>query len=135
MKERPSYANAISEALFVILPFLVLIIIKSMQGNLSNIIYTSDFSLATSILYGQLLAKTLSVPDFVKKADAFRLFQVVIFSISLLSITVYSGFQILEDVSNAFYYIQIFVFVIGLVFYIPISTLVNNKSHLKRGSK
>lgn len=135
MRERPSYANAISEALFVILPFLVLIIIKSMQGNLPNIIHTSDFSLATSIMYGQLLAKTLSVPDFVKKADAFRLFQVIIFSISLLSITVYAGFQILGKVSNTFYYIQIFVFLVGLVFYIPISTLVNNKSHLTSGSR
>lgn len=134
MRERPSYANAISEVLFVTLPFIILIIIKSMQGSLPNIIHTSDFSLATSIMYGQLLAKTLSVPDVVKKADAFRLFQVIIFSISLISITVYAGFQILDKVSVTFYYLQICVFVVGLVFYIPISTLVNNKSHLKSGS-
>lgn len=130
MRVRPSYADAISEALFVALPFFALLIIKIMQGKVSSIIYISDYSLATSIMYGQLLAKTLVVPDGVKKTDAFKLFQVIIFIISLLSIIVYAGLQILEGVSNSFYYLQITVFVVGLFFYIPILTLVNNGARL-----
>lgn len=112
------------------LPFFALLIIKIMQGKVSSIIYISDYSLATSIMYGQLLAKTLVVPDGVKKTDAFKLFQVIIFIISLLSIIVYAGLQILEGVSNSFYYLQITVFVVGLFFYIPILTLVNNGARL-----
>tara|TARA_R110000850_G_scaffold58857_1_gene136451 strand:+ start:386 stop:787 length:402 start_codon:yes stop_codon:yes gene_type:complete len=132
MRERPSYANAISEALFIILPFIILVIFKTMQGDFLDVVYRSDFSLAISIMYGQLLARTLSVPDNVKKGDAFRLFQVVVFIISLLSITVYSGFQMLEGVSTLFYYFQFFIFIVGVIFYIPILTLLNNKSNIAK---
>jgi hypothetical protein len=126
-KIRPNYSDSITEALFIALPFLVLIIIKSIQGDIGSLLTMSDFSLATSIMYGQLLSRTLSVPDKVKKADNFKLFQVVIFIFSLLSIIIYASFQLVSNVSQGFYWTQIILFIVGLIFYIPTLTLMNNK--------
>jgi phosphatidylglycerophosphate synthase len=126
-KTRPNYSDAITEALFIALPFLVLIIIKSIQGNVGSLLTMSDFSLATSIMYGQLLSRTLSVPDKIKKEGNFKLFQVVIFIFSLLSIIIYASFQLVPNVSQGFYWAQILLFIVGLIFYIPTLTLMNNK--------
>lgn len=126
-KTRPNYSDAITEALFIALPFLVLIIIKSIQGNISSLLTISDFSLATSIMYGQLLSRTLSVPDKSKKEGNFKLFQVIIFILSLLSIIIYASFQLISNISQGFYWTQIILFIAGLIFYIPTLTLMNNK--------
>jgi hypothetical protein len=126
-RTRPNYSDAITEALFIALPFLVLIIIKSIQGDVSSLLTMSDFSLATSIMYGQLLSRTLSVPDKVKKEGNFKLFQVIIFIFSLLSIIIYASFQLVSNVSQGFYWTQIILFIVGLIFYIPTLTLMNNK--------
>jgi len=127
IKTRPNYSDAITEALFIALPFLVLIIIKSIQGDVVSLLTMSDFSLATSIMYGQLLSRTLSVPDKVKKEGNFKLFQVIIFIFSLLSIIIYASFQLVSNVSQGFYWAQIILFIVGLIFYIPTLTLMNNK--------
>lgn len=126
-RTRPNYSDAITEALFIALPFLVLIIIKSIQGDLGSLLTISDFSLATSIMYGQLLSRTLSVPDKIKKEGNFKLFQVIIFIFSLLSIIIYASFQLVSNVSQGFYWTQIILFIVGLIFYIPTLTLMNNK--------
>ena len=126
-RTRPNYSDAITEALFIALPFLVLIIIKSIQGDLGSLLTISDFSLATSIMYGQLLSRTLSVPDKVKKEGNFKLFQVIIFIFSLLSIIIYASFQLVSNVSQGFYWTQIILFIVGLIFYIPTLTLMNDK--------
>lgn len=126
-RTRPNYSDAITEALFIALPFLVLIIIKSIQGDVGSLLTMSDFSLATSIMYGQLLSRTLSVPDKVKKEGNFKLFQVIIFIFSLLSIIIYASFQLVSNVSQGFYWTQIILFIVGLIFYIPTLTLMNDK--------
>lgn len=126
-RTRPNYSDAITEALFIALPFLVLIIIKSIQGDVGSLLTMSDFSLATSIMYGQLLSRTLSVPDKVKKEGNFKLFQVIVFIFSLLSIIIYASFQLVSNVSQGFYWTQIILFIVGLIFYIPTLTLMNDK--------
>jgi hypothetical protein len=124
-KTSPSYSSAITDALFVLLPFLVLIILRLMQSDLSSMLMLSDYSLALSIMYGQLLSKTLSVPDHKKKSEQFKLFQIIIFMVSILSVIAYSGFQIIQNIPLNIYYSQIVIFIIGLLFYVPFLTLMN----------
>jgi hypothetical protein len=123
-----SYDVAKKEAVFIALPLFVLFIIKMLNNDLMSFVKLSDFSLATSIMYGQLLAKTLDVPDKNKKHGRFSTYQVYIFVVSIVSMTMYIGFQLISDVSVYFYTIQIVTFFIGIVFYIPVSTLMSDLS-------
>ena len=113
---------------FIALPLLVLFLIKMLNNELMSFLKLSDFSLATSIMYGQLLAKTLDVPDKNKKRDRFSTYQVYIFVVSILSMAMYIGFQLIPNISFNFYIVQIVTFLVGIMFYIPLSTLMNDLS-------
>lgn len=128
MNRKPNFTEAITESIFVLLPFIVLLVIKLMQDDVKNIIFSSDFSLAISILYGQLLAKTLTIPDHNKNVESFRLYQVIVFCVSIISIVMYAGFQIIRTVPVYVYYIQVLVFIVGVFIYIPIYTLMKDMS-------
>lgn len=132
MTRKPNFTEAITETIFVLLPFIVLFVIKLMQADIKGLIFSSDFSLAISIMYGQLLAKTLTVPDSSKNTDAFRLFQVIVFCISIITIVMYAGFQLIHQIPTYIYYIQIFIFIAGFVMYIPIYTLIRDVSKIER---
>ncbi|CAH6871679.1 hypothetical protein BCS84_18220 [Vibrio cyclitrophicus] len=123
-----SYDTAKKEAVFIALPLLVLFLIKMLNNELMSFLKLSDFSLATSIMYGQLLAKTLDVPDKNKKRDRFSTYQVYIFVVSILSMAMYIGFQLIPNISFNFYIVQIVTFIVGIMFYIPLSTLMNDLS-------
>ncbi|MEJ6531907.1 hypothetical protein J3455_14630 [Pseudoalteromonas sp. NFXS39] len=123
-----SYDTAKKEAVFIVLPLLVLFLIKMLNNELMSFLKLSDFSLATSIMYGQLLAKTLDVPDKNKKKNRFSTYQVYIFAVSILSMAMYIGFQLIPNINFNFYIVQIFAFLIGIIFYIPLSTLMSDLS-------
>ncbi|MCD9516843.1 hypothetical protein [Photobacterium carnosum] len=123
-----SYDVAKKEAVFIALPLLVLFLIKILNGDFMSYIKLSDFSLATSIMYGQLLAKTLDVPDKNKKKGRFSSYQVYIFVVSILSMTMYIGFQVIPSINFLFYIAQIVIFLVGIIFYIPLSTLMSDLS-------
>lgn len=127
---KPDYEGAKKEAIFIALPLLVLFIVKLMSNSLIDFMYLSDFSLASSIMYGQLLAKTLDVPDKSKKSGRFSSFQVYIFIFAMLSMTMYISFQTISDVEYWLYIAQIVMFVIGLFLYIPLSSAVNKMNNL-----
>lgn len=96
-----------------------------MQSDIYAMFRLSDYSLAISIMYGQLLGKTLSVHERKKKDGNFQLFQVIVFIVSILSIVLYAGFQLIVKVPDFVYTTQLIIFVLGVFFYIPIGTLVN----------
>lgn len=123
-----SYDSAIKEAVFIVLPIAVLFVLKAIGGDLISFFKMSDFSLASSIMYGQLLAKTLDVPDERKVKERFTTYQVYIFAYSILSVAIYVSFQTTEKVHIAYNYLQIALFVLGILFYIPLSTLMTNLS-------
>lgn len=134
--DKISYDVAKKEAVFIVLPLLVLLIIKVFSNDFISFLKLSDFSLATSIMYGQLLAKTLDVTDEMKKKDRFSTYQVYIFVVAILSIAMYIGFQTISDVHFYIYIFQIVFFIVALVFYIPTSTLMTDLINgiYKRGS-
>ncbi|MEB0949530.1 MULTISPECIES: hypothetical protein [Enterobacterales] len=122
------YSTAITDALFVLLPFLVLFVIKFMQSNISEMLKLSDYSLATSIMYCQLLGKTLFISESKKKDGNFQLFQVVVFILSILSIVFYASFQLVLKIPLTAYIIQLAFFITSILLYIPLLTLINKMS-------
>ena len=123
-----NYEGAKKEVLFIALPFLVLLLLKVIQDDLINFIRLSDFALATSILWGQLLAKTFDVPDKNKQKDKFSTKQVQIFIFSFLSLTLYIALNLLSDISDRVYWAQFGWYLFSIIYYIPISTLMNDLS-------
>ncbi|WP_210437853.1 hypothetical protein, partial [Vibrio crassostreae] len=110
----------------ILLPIAVLIVIKLFKGDFWDIFTMSDFSLATSIMYGQLLAKTFDVQDSKKKADMFSSFQLKIFCLAIISITMYACFQILDTVPMLMYVVQALVLMVSIYCYLPYSTLLDD---------
>ena len=74
-------------------------------------------------MYGQLLAKTLDVPDERKVKERFTTYQVYIFAYSILSVAMYVSFQTIEKIHIAYNYLQIGLFILGIIFYIPLVCL------------
>lgn len=124
--DKISYDVAKKEVVFIVLPLMVLLILKVLSNDFISFLKLSDFSLATSIMYGQLLAKSLDVTDKMKKQGRFSTYQVYIFAVAILSIAMYVGFKIISDLHFNLYIFQIVFFIAALIFYIPMSTLMTN---------
>lgn len=125
-----NYEQAKKEVMFVLIPFLVLLIIRVLQEDIEALLVVADYSLATSIVWGQLLAKTLDVPDVVKKKGAFSTKQVQIFLFSILSLTLYISLNLIESVAEWVYWGQLVWFIFSVLYYVPVSSLMNNLSKL-----
>ncbi|WP_029302616.1 hypothetical protein [Aeromonas hydrophila] len=123
-----SYDVAKKEVVLIVLPLLLLFIIKLFDDALMSFVKISDFSLALSMMYGQLLAKSLDVPDAKKRIERFSTYQIYIFAISMISITMYISFNLIPSVRVEFYIAQIIIFIVGIIFYIPMSTLMSDLS-------
>jgi len=120
------YEQAKKEVIFILIPFLVLLIIRVLEGDFEALIYIADYSLATTIVWGQLLSKTLDVPDKNRKIGAFSTKQVQVFLFSILSLTLYISLNLIVGISDWVYWTQIGWFVFSILYYIPISSLMND---------
>ncbi len=120
-----NYESAKRELIAVFLPIFVLIVIKIFKGEFWDIFQLPDLSLAISIMYGQLLAKTFDIPDKNKKLNTFSTFQLKIFSIAILSIIMYACFQLIDKPSIIMYVIQLILLFVSIFFYLPYSTLLD----------
>lgn len=125
MSNRPKYTNAFTETVFVLLPICVVVLLFFIQGNISRIYYESDLSLAVSIMYGQLLSKTLSVSDSQKNSEKFRLFQVLIFAFSIIAIVLFAGIKIMQSVEDIVLKVQLIIFVIAVFLYVPFASVID----------
>jgi len=125
---KPNFEPAKRDATFIALPLIALFILKLVQGDALSMIELSDFSLATSIMYGQLLAKTLDVADKNKnkKKDKFSSYQVKIFVFSFLSIILYICLQLVDGVSKYIYWFQTVWFFVSLFLYVIYSTVIDD---------
>ena len=72
--------------------------------------------------------KAFDVPDTKKRIERFSTYQVYIFAISMISITMYISFNLIPSVRVEFYIAQIIIFIVGIIFYIPMSTLMSDLS-------
>ncbi|WP_318453692.1 hypothetical protein [Photobacterium leiognathi] len=121
-----NFENAKRELIAVFLPIFVLIIIKIFKGEFAEVFKIPDFSLAISIMYGQLLAKTFEIPDKNKSIEKFNTFQLKIFTFAILSIIMYACFQLIDSPSIFMYIVQIMLLTISIYYYLPFSTLLSD---------
>ena len=56
-KPQGSVLSLMADYIFVLLPFIILVIVKFAQDKSSELILLSDWSIASSIIYGQLIVK------------------------------------------------------------------------------
>lgn len=55
--KKEAFASLKAEYLFVIIPFLLLVFIKWINNSIEDILLTSDWSLASCIIFGQVALK------------------------------------------------------------------------------
>ncbi len=59
-KKQSTIQVLVSDYMFYLLPFIILLIIRLAQGNPSELLLVSDWSIASTIMYGQLIVKLSS---------------------------------------------------------------------------
>ncbi len=77
-KHKPQSENLslIAAYLFVLLPFIILVIVKFAQDKSCELVLLSDWSIASSIIYGQLIVKlttALAATDKAKRMPGITL--------------------------------------------------------------
>lgn len=76
-KKQSTSLVLIADYIFYLLPFIILLITRLAQGELSNFLLISDWSIASTIMYGQLIVKlssTLAATNKQKKIPAITLY-------------------------------------------------------------
>lgn len=83
-----------ADYIFYLLPFIILVIISLAQEKLSDLLTISDWSIASTIIYGQLIVKlssTLAATNREKKIPAITLYLTVLVCLGLVvNVVVYS---------------------------------------------
>lgn len=114
-KEKRSYVSDLkAEYLYVCIPFLILILVKVYFGPLSDIIYSSDWSLASSIILGQNAAKvsrSVARVNYNVNGSNFSWYSSKRFALVIISLFFYFGMIFKPNVFLA--YSQIIIFLIA----------------------
>lgn len=76
-----------ADYVFYLLPFIILLIISLAQEKFENLLLVSDWSIASTIMYGQLIVKlsaTLAATDKEKKIPAITLYLTILVCLGLV---------------------------------------------------
>lgn len=97
MKKSEKQATSLvlaADYIFYLLPFIILVIISLAQEKLSDLLTISDWSIASTIIYGQLIVKlssTLAATNREKKIPAITLYLTILVCLGLVvNVVVYS---------------------------------------------
>jgi len=85
--KQSAYLVLIADYIFYLLPFIILLIIRLAQGNLFDLLLISDWSIASTIMYGQLIVKlssALAATSRQKKIPAITLYLTVLVCLGLV---------------------------------------------------
>jgi hypothetical protein len=120
-KHKPQGATVslMASYLFVLLPFIILVIVKFAQDSSSELLLLSDWSIASSIIYGQLIVKlttALAATNKSKKMPGITLNITLLVCLGLtINIVVYVLMLIMpsQNIGIA----QIILFIIASIFH------------------
>lgn len=114
-----SYFILVSEYLFILVPFLVIIIVKIFNNSLETIFEAPDWSFAASILWGQTIVKLVSggsAGDVVWQR--MTLIISAIFVLGLIPSLVTLTIILIADSPPIFHvYLQLFLFITSSIIY------------------
>jgi hypothetical protein len=86
-KNKSTILVLVSDYIFYLLPFIILLIIRLAEGRFSELLLISDWSIASTIMYGQLIVKlssALAATNRDKKIPAITLYLTVLVCLGLV---------------------------------------------------
>jgi hypothetical protein len=86
-KKQSTVLVLVSDYIFYLLPFIILMIIRLAEGRFSELLLISDWSIASTIMYGQLIVKlssALAATNRDKKIPAITLYLTVLVCLGLV---------------------------------------------------
>ena len=102
-KKQSTSLILVADYIFYLLPFLILLIIKFAQAKSIDLLLISDWSIASTIMYGQLIVKlssTLASTTRNKKIPAITLYLTILVCLGLVvNVVVYVLMIIMPSVS------------------------------------
>lgn len=123
-KELPS---SIAELCFTFLPFIVILIINLSKGNWTELLQTSNWALAATLMFGQTIVKLvmgLSAQEHSFNYQVFGLIAALIIVLGLVpSIVVLAIFIIQDQLNNGLLFIQFVLLAASIAVFLYMGTL------------
>jgi len=112
MNSKGAFASVASEYIFICLPFIILSIVRLHQDRADDLLTTSDWGIASGIIYGQLivrLAAALAGTSRPKKLPAITLNLTILVCLGLsINLVIYS--LMLTSPTDTLGYFQLLLF-------------------------
>lgn len=132
-KSENSILTLIADYIFFLLPFVILFIVRVAQGKSSDLILMSDWSIASTIVYGQLIVKlssALASTNRDKKIPAITLYLTGLVCLGLvINVVVYVLMLIMPSVKIGI--AQLILFVLASVCHFVFGSVVNHIKNTK----
>lgn len=132
-KKQRAYLILTADYIFYLLPFIILLIIRLAQGEFCNLLMISDWSIASTIMYGQLIVKlssALAATNRQKKIPAVTLYLTVLVCLGLVvNVVVYVLMLVMANASIGI--AQLFLFVLASVCHFVFGSVVGHINDAK----
>lgn len=123
-KELPAI---LAELLFFILPFIVISVINLTKGEWIKLIQTSDWALASTLLFGQTIVKIIMGVASREQSFPYQIYGFITALIIVLglvpSITILTLFQINSELSLALVIAQFTLFGLAIIIFLTFGTI------------
>jgi len=117
----------VADYIFYLLPFVILVIVSLVKGGFSDLITISDWSIASTIIYGQLIVKlssALAATNREKKIPAITLYLTILVCLGLVvNVVVYSLMLIMP--SDTLGVVQLVLFGLASICHFVFGMVVN----------
>ncbi|PMM33333.1 hypothetical protein BCT55_21325 [Vibrio splendidus] len=121
------YSHSLTETIYITLPILVLVIIKVVSGQAESLLQTSDTSIASCIVFGQLAVKYESISSYKgEKKNNRHFFSNVMRSFMMVSLILYVCMQSIEEIKPWVYITGHIWFVASILLHMFFSQLAED---------
>lgn len=111
-KKQSAFLVLVADYIFYLLPFIILLIVRLAQGEFSSLLLISDWSIASTIMYGQLIVKlssALASTNREKKIPAITLYLTILVCLGLaVNVVVYVLMIIMPSVGVGIFQLILF---------------------------
>jgi hypothetical protein len=118
----------LSESVFIVLPLLIFIIVLVYQQKANSIFYAPEWSMISTIIYGQLTTKVVKYSAYnTPIPDRINFFSLLIIVVGLIPSLVILAISLIDQGHTLWVYIvQMTIFVISLAAYILFGLILNH---------
>lgn len=121
------YSHSLTETIYITLPILVLVIIKIVSGQAESLLQTSDTSIASCIVFGQLAVKYETISSYKgEKKHNRHFFSNVMRSFMMVSLILYVCMQSIDSIKPWVYITGHVWFLLSLLLHMFFSQLAED---------